>query len=82
MAGLEQRYYRGIARPDVLIVLRVDPEIAVRRQPGDEPDYVRGRWREIWEVDWRALGGAHVIDAGQPAGEVIADIKSVVWSEL
>jgi thymidylate kinase len=81
MSRLEKRYYRALAPPDVLIVLRVDPEIAVRRQPGDDPDYVRGRWREIWEIDWRAVG-AHVIDAGRAPGEVIAEVKSLVWSEL
>ena len=81
MSRLEQRYYRRIAPPEVLIVLRVDPEIAVRRQPSDEADFVRRRWSEIWEVEWEALG-AHVVDAGRPLADVLAEVKSLVWSEL
>ena len=77
----EKRYYRRIAPPDVLLVLRVDPEVAVQRQPSDEPDFTRRRWREIWELDWHALG-AHVIDAGRSPAEVLSEIKSVVWSEI
>ena len=81
MSRLEQRYYRRLAPPDVLIVLRVDPEIAVRRQPSDEPDFVRRRWSEIWEVDWGALG-AHVIDAGRSEAEVLSEVKSLVWAQV
>jgi thymidylate kinase len=81
MSRLEQRYYRRLAPPDVLIVLRVDPEIAVQRQPSDGPDYVRTRWSEIWKVDWQSLG-AHVIDAGRSQTEVVSDVKALVWAEL
>ena len=81
MSRLEKRYYRRITPPDMLIVLRVDPEIAVRRQPGDEPDFVRSRWSEIWVVDWQALG-AHVVDASRSPAEVLSEIKSLLWSEL
>jgi thymidylate kinase len=81
MSRLEQRYYRRLAPPDVLIVLRVDPEIAVRRQPSDEPDFVRRRWREIWDVDWQAHG-ANVIDASRSPADVLSEIKSLLWSEL
>jgi len=81
LSRLEQRHYRALTRPDVLIVLRVDPEIAVQRQPGDEPDYIRSRWSEIWEVDWEAMG-FHVVDAGRSPEEVLSEIKSLVWSEL
>jgi thymidylate kinase len=81
LSRLEQRYYRALTPPEVLIVLRVDPEIAVQRQPGDEPDYIRSRWSEIWEVDWEAMG-FHVVDAGRSPDEVVSEIKSLVWSEL
>jgi thymidylate kinase len=81
MSRLEQRYYRRLAPPDVLIVLRVNPEIAVGRQPSDEPDFVRRRWSEIWEVDWQALG-AHVVDASRSPAEVFSEVKSLIWAEL
>ena len=81
LAEIEQRYYRALGRPDVLIVLRVDPEIAVARKPEEPPDFVRARWREIWDVDWEALP-AHVVDAGRSAADVLAEVKTLVWSEL
>jgi thymidylate kinase len=81
MSRLEQEYYRRLAPPDVLFVLRVDPEIAVGRQPSDAPDFIRSRWREIWDVDWQPLG-AHVIDASRSPAHVLSEIKSRLWSEL
>jgi thymidylate kinase len=80
LAARERRYYRAITRPDVLIVLRVDPETAVARV--DEPaDFVRSRWNEIWAIDWDAAS-AYVIDAGEPKQEVLARLMGLVWSEL
>jgi hypothetical protein len=77
----EEWYYRQILRPDQVIVLRVDPEIAVRRKTTEPPDYVRRRARIIWEVDWSATR-ARVVDAGRPLADVLADLKALVWSEL
>jgi thymidylate kinase len=81
LASLEERYYRALSRPDVLIVLRVDPEIAVARKPEEPPEFVRARWREIWEIDWDTVP-AHVVDASRSAADVLSDVKALVWSEL
>jgi thymidylate kinase len=81
LAALERRYYRALTFPDVVIVLRVDPEIAVARKPEEAPDFVRARWREIWEVDW-AAAPAHVVDASRSAADVLAEVKALVWAEL
>jgi thymidylate kinase len=77
----EQWYYRHITPPDVVIVLLVDPELAVRRKTNEPPDYVRARARIIWDTDWSETG-ARVVDAGRPLGEVIADLKSLLWAEI
>ena len=82
LASLEERYYRALAPPDVLVVLRVDPEIAVARKPDESAEFVRRRWREIWKVDWEDTPAAHVIDAGRPPEDVLRAVKSLVWSEL
>lgn len=80
LAARERRYYRAITRPEVLIVLRVDPETAVART--DEPaDFVRARWREIWAIDWATVP-AHVIDSGEPRQEVLSRLEALVWAEL
>ena len=80
LAARERRYYEAITRPDLLIVLRVDPETAVART--DEPaDFVRARWREVWAIDWTTVP-AHVIDAGEPRREVLSRLEALIWSEV
>ncbi len=81
LAARERRYYEAIAPPDVLIVLRVDPEVAVKRQPSEPPDEIRERWGEVWEVDWEAVP-AHVVDAGEPREAVLARLEALIWSEI
>ena len=78
---LERRYYRSIEPPDLLIVLRIDPEIAVRRKTSEDSVSVRQRCQEIWEADWQATG-ARVVDAGRPQAEVLSEIKDLVCSRL
>jgi hypothetical protein len=81
LARTERRAYANIASPDALVVLRIDPELAVARRPEDDPAYVRSRNGEVFETDWSAVGAA-VVDASQPPGEVLAAIRSAVWDRL
>jgi hypothetical protein len=68
-------------RPDLLLVLRLDPELAVARKPGEPADYVRIRGRAIWEADWTAAP-AELVDAGRTLPEVLADLKARIWRSL
>ena len=77
----EEWYYRQILAPDVVIVLRVEPEVAVRRKTTEPSDYVRRRARIIWDVDWTGTN-ARVVDAGQPLATVVSELKTIVWSAL
>ncbi len=82
LARLEERYYSRITYPDILIVLRVDPEVAVRRRHGTEDEaFVRRRSEEIWRMRWDKIP-AVVIDAGRPKDEVLAAVKSAIWVGL
>jgi thymidylate kinase len=81
MIRLEQRYHRSIAPPELLVVLKVDPEIAVQRKTTESPDSVRTRGAEIWNIDWRDAR-AHVIDASQSEEAVARELKALVWSTL
>ena len=81
LAFLEAAYYDRMVRPDVICVLRLDPELAVRRKPEEPADYVRARGTVIWETDWTS-SGADVIDASQPLTLVLQDLKSVIWRAL
>jgi hypothetical protein len=63
-------------------VLRIDPEVAVTRRPEDDPDYVRARNGEVFDLDWTAIEGAVVVDASRPPEQVLAAIKDAVWDRL
>ena len=82
LARLERRYYGRILDPDILIVLSVDPNLAVERKRGiDDEDVVRRRCEEIRNLDWGRLPAA-VIDAGRSKDDVLAEIKAAVWARL
>lgn len=81
LARLEQRVYGQIAPPDVLVVLRIDPEIAVARRFDEEATYVRARNTEVYEVAWDGID-AVVVDASQPPEDVLAAIRRAVWERL
>ena len=82
MARLERRYYDRIAAPDVLVVLTVEPDTAVARKRGIEPEAtVRPRSEEIRGIDWTGRAAA-VIDTSAPKDEVLTRAKLAVWSRL
>lgn len=81
LAALEHRYYQQIMLPDLLIVLRVDPEICVQRKTDEASDSVRSRSQEIWDIDW-CQTQAHVIDASRSRSQVVSDVLNLVWSHL
>ena len=81
LVKLEDRYYQPIISPELLIVLRVDPEIAVRRKTGEDGATVRIRSTEIWELDWQATA-ARIIDTSRSREEVLSELKSIIWSAL
>jgi len=81
LTRLEASFYRSILPPDLLIVLRVDPDVAVRRKTTEDPADVRARSQEVWEVDWSA-SNALVIDASRSPEEVLAALRALIWSSL
>jgi len=78
---LEESYYQQITIPDLTIVLRVNPELAVQRKVDEKSSYVRERSTEIWEMDWEPTD-ANIIDADKSKSEVLAELKTLVWSQL
>lgn len=81
LAKLEARYYASIARPDLLLVLSVPPDLALRRRPDDPEDRVRRRAEEVLKVDWTAAG-ACVVDTDRPLPEVHREMKEWIWARL
>ena len=80
LAEAERRSRAPIALPDVLIVLRLDPEVAVSRCPEEDPDDVR-RNSQVFDTDWSTTA-AVVIDATQPPELVLAGIRAAIWDRL
>jgi thymidylate kinase len=81
LMALEHSFYDRITPPDVLIILKVDPEVAVRRKTDEDATEVRIRSTEVWETDWQQTP-AHVIDGHQSPADVLSELKSLIWSEL
>jgi thymidylate kinase len=77
----EETYYARIAPPDLTLVLRVDPETAVERKPLAAAAVVRARASLLWSADWSGPNTI-VIDAVQPVSDVMAELRSHVWSAL
>ncbi len=77
----ETSYYQHIMPPDLLILLKVDPEIAVQRKTDEAADYVRARSLEVWELDLSETR-AHIVDASRPKLDVLSELRSLVWCEL
>ena len=81
LARLEEKYYKQIVFPDLLITLMVDPEISVQRKTDETADSVRNRAGEIWNMDWTSIP-AHLIDAKKSKTEVLTDLISHIWMNL
>ena len=81
MRRLEARYYHRILRPELIVVLLLDPEVAVRRKTTEPAAYVRARARVVWETDW-ARTGARLLDVDRPLPQVVADLKHLVWAAV
>ena len=77
----EEKYYQSILPPELLFVLRLDPEIAVKRRSDENTDLVRIKNQAIWKQEWSGKT-IHVIDASQPASEVMSQIQSLVWKKI
>jgi len=78
---IETRYYERIAAPDLVLVLRVDPETAVLRKPEEPEHYVRARARIIWNARWES-GRVEVVDANQPLPAVLDALRARLWRAL
>lgn len=81
LAKLEMSYYEQISMPDLLIVLKVHPEVAIERKKDESAASVGARSTEVWERDWTQKA-AHVIDASLPRDEVVSQARCLVWTHL
>jgi thymidylate kinase len=64
-----------------MIVLRVDPELAIRRKASEPQKHVSARASELWNTDWSDTY-AKIVDANRSKDEVANTVRSLVWAEL
>jgi thymidylate kinase len=81
LAGRENFYYQQIKSPDLIIVLKVAPDVAVQRKKDETELSVRARSTEVWELDWQSMS-ASVVAAENPKEEVLSRVKALVWGHL
>jgi thymidylate kinase len=81
LANIENRFYKQIDDPDLLIVLRANPEIAVNRKKDESPDSVYARSKEVWNLNWDK-SPAHIVGADGSLQEVLSKLKTLIWSYL
>lgn len=81
LVRLEDSYYQRILPPDLTIVMRVDPDVAVARRSDDPEYFVRVRASEILDADWAAQNVV-VVEANEPLEEVQRRVREVIWAEL
>lgn len=81
LVNKEKSYYQQIRLPDLLIVLKVDPEIAVQRKVEETETSVRARSSEVWGLDWKKLS-AFEVDANRSREDALSEVKAIVWEHL
>lgn len=77
----DQRYYQSFQPPDLLLVLRVHPDVAVARKKDEASDYVWRRSYDVWT--WSAnFENGTLIDASAPVTEVLPQVQQAIWERL
>jgi thymidylate kinase len=81
LAKREEQYHAAIRGADEMFVLILDPALATKRRPEDNPEELGRRYGDILERDWPE-GYAHLIDASRPFDEVVSKIRKIAWNSL
>ena len=85
LAVFEDRIYQRFGLPDHLVLLDVDPFVAVRRKPDHRSDVIRTKAGAAAQLAGLAeAAGVHVtrIDANQTLERVLLDVKIGLWDAL
>lgn len=77
----EESYYQYISPPDLMIVIKLDPEISVIRKVEEEENSVRARAAEIWNYPWDP-DHVIIIDGTLSREEVLRQAKIRIWGSL
>lgn len=82
LAAWERSIYREITGVDVMIVLRLDPEIACQRRPEDDRETLLERSGEVWRGDWTAPYMFAVDTGASDVNAVRRAVMERVWASV
>jgi len=83
MRRREEAIYRRIPSPDLVILLTLDPAVALARKESANPDGIAAKAGAVLEAARSAAGdGVVAIDASQPLDEVVRAVESEIWRRL
>lgn len=85
LARMEQKLYRQMELPDLLIVLEVAPEISLQRKPDHQWETIIEKNQMLKQLTAAMEeNGAQLVrlDASQPLDEVLSQVKEVIWQQL
>ena len=79
----EEMIYARIPSPDLVILLTVDPAVALARKRSVNPDGIAAKARAVQDAATLASGdGVVAIDASQPLTEVVRAVEAEIWLRL
>ena len=79
---LEKKLYTQIQGVDALFVLKLNPEIALKRRPEDDPDELRIRSGQIWNNHWHAPYGIAIDTNENSREEVLSEVLAGISRRL
>jgi thymidylate kinase len=88
LARVEQRLYRQIPPPDIVLRLNVSVETAKQRNrervksSKEADDYLEARHRQFREWHKSGTKYLHEIDTERPLAETILNVKKMIWESL
>jgi thymidylate kinase len=79
----EEATYAAMPAPDLVILLAVDPEVALARKGNQDRDAIVAKARAVQEAAAGAdRDGVVVVDAGQPLDTVVGQVEAAIWQRL
>lgn len=82
LAQKEREIYSHITGVDKLIVLRLNPEIALKRRPEDDPAELLKRSGNIWNNEWTAPYMFTVNTGENNQTQVVGKILEKMWESM
>lgn len=82
LSKIEKKLYSTIKGVDELIVLKLDPQIAIKRRPEDDEAELLIRSGQIWDKDFSKINNAHVLDTSNSFDYIEENILTIIWKSL